>query len=224
LRALFGDVDRISIDINTSCDLMCPQDYEPDMMISQNVAAEQRGAGLEVSRVQKPGAMAQHLLNKFRAQKVSLGIYHPPVWREYYHERSAYLGTIYLWRERSRPVISDRTLALLDLLKPFIIFLFTDLVTRHHYANPLERAFYEVVRSLADECHLGMRERNVLVLRLLGQSYKKIGDRLGIATNTVGKHVTNIYKKTGTGSTIDLFAKYFTPRLIGNDNPITPNR
>jgi DNA-binding CsgD family transcriptional regulator len=150
-------------------------------------------------------------------------IYHPPVGREYYHEESAYLGTIFLWRERVRAPISEPTLVLLDRLEGFIMFMMSDAVTRHHYSKPLDRVFFEVIRDISARYGLAMQERRVLVLRLMGLSYKSIGVKLCIATNTVGKHVTSIYRKTGTGSTAELFAKFFSP-LISEEISLASNR
>jgi len=219
LRLILRDVDRISIDINTSCDLLNPNDYRPDMMVSQSVVSGREETDLEVTAARSPGAMAAHLLERFRVQGVSLDIYHPPIWREYYYEGSAYLGTIFLWRERSEPELSERTLARLDALEPFIVFLLTDIVTRHHYAHPLERVFNEVVATLSDACGLGLQERKILILRLHGETYKQIADQMNITINTVSKHVSSIYRRTHTTSTIDLFAKYFAPRMIAARKP-----
>jgi transposase len=224
LRLILKDVDRISIDVNTRCDLLDPEGYEPDLMISQEVSISYGNADLHVRRNAEPGAMARYLLENFSAQKISLDIYHTPIWREYYLHDKAYLGTIFLWRERTSPPISDQTVALLDGLHSFIEFLLSDIVTRHHYANHLERIFYDIIETISEECNLNVQERRVLVMRLLGSPYRDIAERLHIAPNTVSKYVCSIYRKTGTRSTIDLFAKYLTPRLIDIDIPIISNR
>lgn len=48
------------------------------------------------------------------------------------------------------------------------------------------------------------REREIVVLLLDGASYKEIAARLFIAHETVKSHVTNIYKKAGVGSKMEL--------------------
>lgn len=48
------------------------------------------------------------------------------------------------------------------------------------------------------------REREIVVLLLDGASYKEIAAKLFIAHETVKSHVTNIYKKAGVGSKMEL--------------------
>jgi transposase len=217
LRLILKDVDRISIDINTRCDLLNPDDYAPDLMLNQGLAPDRRNADINIRKAAKSGEIAKYLLENFSAQKVSLDLYHAPIWREYYHQDKAYLGTLFLWRERTKPPISERTIALLDRLRKFIQYVLADVVTRHHYAHHLERTFYDIVSSIAEECELGMQERRVLIMRLLGASYKDIAKRIHVAPNTVSKYATSIHQKTGTKSVIDLFATYLTPRLNEDD-------
>jgi DNA-binding CsgD family transcriptional regulator len=221
---MLPDVDRISIDVNTSVDLDTPEDYEPDLFLMQTVLPNGAPPAVRLEAAGTPGAMAAHLVEGFRAGGVSLDIYHPPLWREYYLADNAYLGTIFLWRERVRRPLTEETVATLDSLHRFMLFILSDIVARHHYANPLDRVFYDVVRSLSDECGLGRQERRVLVRRLLGESFKTIADQMSIAPNTVGQYVSAIYRKTGTRSAVELFAKYFTPRLTSIDVSLISNR
>ena len=55
---------------------------------------------------------------------------------------------------------------------------------------------------LAD--HLTPREREIAVAFSQGETYREIGTRLGIAPNTVRRHLGNIYEKLGISSKVEL--------------------
>ena len=118
-----------------------------------------------------------------------------------------------LWRERVNPPIRSETLAIMAVIEPFLIFMLSDLVARHQQAKPGDRTFNEALGIMSQEARLTEQERRVVILQLFGHSYQDIADRLHLSLDTVRKHVKSIYRKTGTGSYTELFAKYFTPRL-----------
>jgi DNA-binding CsgD family transcriptional regulator len=55
---------------------------------------------------------------------------------------------------------------------------------------------------LADR--LTSREREIAQAFSLGENYREIGERLGIAPNTVRRHLANIYEKLGVSSKVEL--------------------
>lgn len=55
-----------------------------------------------------------------------------------------------------------------------------------------------------DKYNLTTREKEVALLLIKGDSYKEISSKLFVSLSTVKKHVTNIYRKTGCSSRVDL--------------------
>jgi DNA-binding CsgD family transcriptional regulator len=139
--------------------------------------------------------------------------YHPPRIYVYHYSGIAHLATLLLWREKGKSDISPATLAFMAEIEPFLVFMFSDLVARHQQANPGDRSFIDALAVMAQEAQLTEQERRAVILQLFGHSYQEIADRLHLSIDTVRKHVKNIYRKTGTGSYTELFAKYFTSRL-----------
>ena len=66
------------------------------------------------------------------------------------------------------------------------------------------------VLSIEEKCKklsFTMRESEVVILTIQGKSYKDTGDNLYISEKTVSKHISNIYKKLGINSKIELIKK-----------------
>jgi DNA-binding CsgD family transcriptional regulator len=214
LGRFLGDPDRIVINVNTECDLESSQVIQGVPIITPHIqSGAEHGGAVEVS-IKKPiDNPTERLLADFRRQGYPLERYRPPQAYDYYFGGGAYLGTIFLWRELEHPPISSDTLRLMERIEPFIIFALSDLVARSKQRRPLDRAFTDALDLLAQSSSLTEQERRVVVLQLFGHSYEQIAERLHLSIDAVRKHVTSIYRKTGTHSYIELFAKYFTPRL-----------
>lgn len=214
LMSLLGEVDRISIYVNITCELQEPKRPTTDMLIvlDQRVSV-QAASNVEMNTSQHGEKPSQWLLEQFRQQGMPVDQYQSPIAFDYYFEGRAYLGTLFLWRERSKPPISERTRDTVALIEPFIIYMFSDLVTRYHYAHPVDRLFHDTLDEISIEAGLSMQERRVVTLRMLGHAYKEIADQLKITEDAIKKHLTSVHRKTGTRSYTELFAKYFTPRL-----------
>ena len=73
-----------------------------------------------------------------------------------------------------------------------------------------EGGFAEALDRLFRRKGLSIRERHVLSLLMLGHSYNGIAEELGIAIDTVRKHVRSIHGKTGVHNQLEIFAKYLT--------------
>ncbi len=217
LMEFLGEADRVSLYINISCDLTS----EPSVMdfaksggqkVMITVDAAVGNEGIGVASHNDSEHPSQRILENLRAQGVKLDEHHTPVIYNYYY-RDEWLGAIFLWRDRTKTPITQRTKDLLTLLEPFIIYMLSDLVARHHYAHPVDRLFHDALEEMMHDGGLTMQERRVVTFRLLGHAYKEIADRLGITEDAIKKHLSAVHRKTGTRSYTELFAKYFTPRL-----------
>jgi DNA-binding CsgD family transcriptional regulator len=214
LMELFDDVDRISLIVNTQCDLHRPQEYQPTVSIRHHSQGGGMTTGaVSMAPVDKPKQRFEEILEDFRRQGFPLDEYHPPHGFDYYYEEMAYLGTVFLWREVTDAPISDHTIEVIRSLGSFFTFMLTDLVTRHQYGKPVDRAFVEAFERLAEEASLSPQERRIIVLQLLGHSYKDMADVMSVTVDTVKKHFKAIHRKTGTRGQAELFAKYFTANL-----------
>lgn len=225
LRKLLGDVDRVAVRVDTYCDL---------------INASPRSGAIEIIQIASPTKKASETVvttelrndlppsAKFRAEVLASGpegvAYHVPDCYDYYYRGTAYLGSILLLRERSRTPISERTRAAMKGLEPFIIFAFSDVVTRHHYMQPIDRVFNSILTEVSRESNLSVQDLRILSLMLMGLSYKQVADRMELSIDTIRKHTKRIYRKTRTGSLPELFAKYFSPRMgiegLGEENSL----
>lgn len=216
LRALLGDVDRISINVNTNCDLSTSEGSPAILFITQSIDPEDEH-GLDVNTARtSSSAPFERLLETFGRQGFPFDDYHQPHCFDYYYG-STYLGTIFLWREAHKASISEKTLEMLETLEPFIIFALSDLVARHQSEKPVDRVFNNALAALVSEAGLTSQEQRIVVLQLMGHAYKEMADILDVSIDTVKKHFKQIHRKTGTRGQAELFAKYFTSRLIPED-------
>ena len=215
LQDTFADVDRVTISVNTNCDLLHPKEYKPTFAISQDAYPDQGHKGLHVIRHSSGDDInvAGNLLREFQRQGYPVEHYHPPCVMNF-HYRGAYLGTIFFWRELSKSEISETTQQILAHLEEFLVYALSDAVMRHHYTSPVERVFYFTLRDVANQAKLTPQEYRVITYRLLGYMYKEIASELDVTQDSVKKTLQQVYRKTETGSHIEFFAKYFTPRVV----------
>jgi DNA-binding CsgD family transcriptional regulator len=209
-------VDRISVNVNHECDLENPELYVPTVAISQHVKStseDGRDGVVMVESNRRISSHADRVLEGIRRQGHRLDLLHPPHCVDYFYGGHAYLGTIIFWRERSKEPISQETLEFIADLEPFLIFALSDLVARNERARPIDGVFNEALTLLNQEAGLTTQEQRVIVLQLLGHSYKEMADILFVSIDTVKKHFKNIHQKTNTKGQAELFAKYFTSRL-----------
>lgn len=211
LRALLGDVDKVSIAVDFSCDLLSPETQQRHGYIQQN---------LQTAQIKIEGMDKSHLdrmLDGFRSQGVPFHLYQKPIGYDYFYQGKAYIGAIVLWREISRSPISERTMGLIEELRPFITFSLSDLVARDQVQRPIGQVFMKALQTMKDEAKLTGQEERVVSLQLLGHSYKDIAEKLYVTVDTIKKHFKQVYRKTKTRSQSELFAKYFTSRVIFED-------
>lgn len=213
-KTLLADVDRVSIIINVDCDLRDPENYRREMVIAQLSRGDEKAKNTVVVVKNEGGDNRSKIyLESLASQKFPLEQYHKPLAIDYFLSGKAYIGTMFFWRDRTSPEISQRTIDTIAALEPFIIFLFSDVVARNKYSDTVNKSFNESLAYILGNAGLTDRERQVVILQLFGHTYDQIADKLYISIDTVRKYVTSIYRKTGTHSYTELFAKYFTPSL-----------
>ena len=125
-----------------------------------------------------------------------------------------HVGSFLLLRKKDQAPFSQETLDLVERLRPFLTFLFTDFIFRNKTAKPGADLFTEAVSKVAGDVGLSPREQEVLLLEMLGHSYEEIGDLLSISPKTVQSHVRSVYQKSGVNRLSEFFARYFTPRTF----------
>jgi DNA-binding CsgD family transcriptional regulator/transposase-like protein len=211
LMRLLEDVDRITVNVDTECDLYASNSSRLEFFQTEHIPdahSPERTRQLSTQRMDRPPG--ELLLEEFARRKFPLHEYHSPCCFDYYVASGAYLGTIFLWRGRNAPPVSDRTLDAMHRLESFIIFLLSDCVTRNRHRRPGLRLFGQIIDSLAEAEGLTVREKEVMGHHLLGRRYGEIAGNLNIAISTVRKHVIAIHQKTGARTYTELFARYFS--------------
>lgn len=225
LRKLLGDVDRVAVRVDVACDLINASPKAGAVEVIQAASPSKKASETVVTTAQRNDVPPSA---KFREELIASApdgvVYHMPDCYDYYYRGTAYLGSILLLRERSRPPISERTRTAMKGMEPFIIFAFSDIVTRHHYMQPIDRVFNSILNEVSIESNLSVQDLRILSLMLMGLSYKQVADRMELSIDTIRKHTKRIYRKTRTGSLPELFAKYFSPRMgiegLGEENSL----
>jgi len=210
LCRLFDDIDRVSVSLNAKCDLVSPETYQtPGVLTIQNVD----NAKVPITSEVADGTPAERLLKNIRLQGFPLEEYHPPIFYSYYYRGSAYLGTLILWREQERTVISRQTIEMIESLDSFFSLLFTDILVQMRHLEPANHAYMKALDRVVAEHDLSLQERRVLTFLSTGASHEMIAKSMHIAVTTVRTHLRSIYQKTGVHSVNELFAQYFMPKV-----------
>lgn len=211
LEGILDGVDRVSIGVDLGCELERPGATRPSVMVASHFAEE----GRRTSDAITSAAIRRNPGETFIEQMIDEGFpsdeYWPPHHYDYYLDGREWLGTIVLWRHRHRDPIPQATHAMLRSLEPFMVFLFTDCISRRHRRDPQLKAFQDVVHSIANRIRLTPRQLEVFSLQVLGRSRQQIARQLGIVLGTLDKHIGEIHRKAGTATYTELFARYFRP-------------
>lgn len=219
LQKFLGDVDRVSITLNVQCDLINPEKYRPDIIISQSINTGSKAVNPILEGTDKDGRVhLNRLMDNLRRRNFPFNNYHAPHTFVYYHAGHAYLGLIALWRDREKSLISKETIDAMERLRGFFNYILSDFVARHQITRPIENTFNVALSGVTVKTGLTMQERRIMILQLLGLSYEEVASTLNISLNTVRYHLRSIYSKTGAHSQAELFAKYFTPRYDPNQS------
>jgi DNA-binding CsgD family transcriptional regulator/transposase-like protein len=215
LHRLLADVDRISVNVNRSCDMRTPEKSIASTRINRavNESSDQDRSSIWVDKNRDGEAPYVRVLEGFRAKGLPLDQFHPPVVQDFFYGGKAYLGTIFLWRSLSAAPIAAETIERFKQLEPFFVYCFSDVVTRHQVLQPISGVFYEAAQQMFVDADLSPAERRIITLALLGHPYKEIADIMTVTLDAVKKHFHGIYKKTATRGQAELFAKYFTAQF-----------
>lgn len=219
LQKFLGDVDRVSITLNVQCDLINPEKYRPDIIISQSIHSGSKAVNPILEGTDKDGREhLNRLMDNLRRRSFPFSNYHDPYTFVYYHGGHAYLGLIALWRDREKSRISKDTIDAMERLRGFFTYILSDFVARYQITRPIDNTFNHALAGVTAKTGLTMQERRIMILQLLGLSYEEVASTLNISLNTVRYHLRSIYSKTGAHSQAELFAKYFTPRYDPNQS------
>jgi DNA-binding CsgD family transcriptional regulator len=213
LQELLLDVDRVSMTVNLSCDLVNPERYKPSIVVSQSLARGNKAISPVPDHDDTGNEHLERFMQNLRRSNFPFDEYRKPHSFVYYYHKHAYLGIILIWRRRDRTALSEETIRVMERLRGFFELLLSDIVARNEIAKPVANAFSMALEDLTVQTGLTVQEQRILVLQLLGFSYEEVAETINISLNTVRYHLRSIYAKTDTHSQAELFAKYFTPRV-----------
>lgn len=208
LLLLFPEIDHITFAVNFACDLAAPETYQPKSGISQYpntayVSADSNSDSDPIARI----------LSSLRQQGHQFDQYHEPLGFAYYHADIAYLGVVIIWKSADSSPISEGVSIMMSQLQPFLKYMLANVVAHDRLSRPIGAVFTSAIAEMVRDAGLSSQEERVVLLQLLGHSYREIADRLYVTVDTVKKHFKQIYRKTKTKSQSELFAKYFTTRI-----------
>lgn len=121
------------------------------------------------------------------------------------------LGSLLLFRHKHLSPFTPETLDMVERLRPYFTYVFTDFILRVRGVVPSMESYNATIVRISSEAKLSEREQDVLSLLFLGYSEKRIADALNISPKTVESHVYSMYRKTGVNKVTELFAQYQTP-------------
>lgn len=211
LQQLLGGVDRVSVFLNANFNLLASEECTTDLTLIQGyVNTQLKDAYVTAS----PSDADKHiglLLKYLQEWGFPFDEYQQPHVCYYYTHN--YLGAILLFRYRGATPIPVRTLKTIEALRPFILFMLSDAVTRHKYVEPAPLVFNSLLGELCDELELDDRDIEILTLRLLGFQNVEIARRLMTSVSGVKKRTHRILEKAGINRFIELFTRRLMPEL-----------
>lgn len=115
-----------------------------------------------------------------------------------------FVGVVSLYRTKDRPDFSESELFILDVLKDHLAFriysiAFAAKLIRKKSKRSIDLAEIKSIYKYTD------REIELIELMIHGMSNEEISRKLSISSNTVKKHLLNIYKKSGVTNRLQLF-------------------
>lgn len=119
------------------------------------------------------------------------------------HYKDQLISTLSLSRERKSVDFTDKELIYLKLMEPHIANHLQKLIIIKNLKN---KKISEVINNSIRLYHFSNREIDIINCVLKGYSNAEIADLLFISTETVKKHLNNVYKKCDTKNRMDLMA------------------
>lgn len=108
-----------------------------------------------------------------------------------------FMGVLSLFRTKGKPDFQYKDIFILDMIKDHLA-----LRGYNEYNRILKKIL--TVRECGEKYNLSAREQEVLEKLLTSETQEDIAAELGIAVNTLKKHINSIYNKTGFLSRIEL--------------------
>ena len=225
LLELLPDCDYVVTNVRTTLDLVNPETNEEGRVNRQAVMVKEKESDSIRTQVsinnynEKP--KWQQLFEQGKSGFPQHRRYHYPVGFDYYYKNDkSYIGTILLFRLVDQDPISTETLQLMQSLRPFFVFMFSDHVARQRMINQADLMFRDVGTRISNDAEITDREVEVLMLMLQAYTYEDIAETLHISVKTVDTHMQSIYRKTDARSMKELLARYLSPRReIGSRPP-----
>lgn len=213
-QEFLGDVDRITITVNIQRNVINPEAQDVVASLSKNLNLRPGGWVLDHLSPDsyEEENRRRYVLNQLRPD-FPHDDYHPPRVLVLYYRDQFFMGGMILWRLKDKPPISQQTLAVVEQLKPFLTFLYSDLAARHQLSNPREAVINEIMKEVTTNAELTWQEQRVLMMQLLGFSYEEMAEQMNISINTVRSHVKSMYTKTKAHGPAQFLAKYLAPKL-----------
>ena len=219
LSPLFPGVDQFGVSLAGNIDLFDPGNSATGKFLFQATVATEGGAGGEGTvhvEGMDSGKLWQKIFRKGVADgQVDPARFHPPIGDDYfytYREKSAYIGSINLLTRLENPPISDEELARFRTLRPLFSRLMAEAVARIQLADPQVREYYNAMARVDPDKLLTTRERDVVLLHLMGYRNEEIARSLSVDTSTIKTHTATILRKLGLNNVKELMGKAFSVR------------
>lgn len=213
LTGLFDDVDRVSASVNTMCNLTTPESYAPKVT-AMDFADVTEAPRIVIDAEGEDEILVQRLRD-FSRRGFPVADFHPPLAVRVMFAGTAYLGSLFFWRHRSRPKIGEETVATIHGMKGFFEFVMSDAVARIRLAQPVIGEFDEAFNAFVVDIGLSRSQLRVALLLVQGHRQEEIARSLDLSVNTVRTHLQAIYERAGVSSAHEFIARYATPRFGG---------
>jgi DNA-binding CsgD family transcriptional regulator len=210
LKMLLDGVDVISLRINLASRVEHPDEECAEFVVVDRMQAHEgfRSKARSVRTARMTTTPGRILVQQIIEDGLAASMYQLPHVFDYYLGGVEYVGSIVLWRQRSKKPVPAATLELLATLQQFIAFAMSDCVSRHIKRDPSLRYFRQIIDNIASRIGLTGREAEIFVLQLTGASRQEIAHDQGIALSTVGKYIARIHEKAGTRNYTELLTRY----------------
>jgi DNA-binding CsgD family transcriptional regulator/transposase len=217
LRSSLADVlnvDRVSIAINVVAAHGTQGATKGALSIAEAVeGGTAKRTSVSVRSVRQNPDRGRDVLADMKRSGLDLSDFHDPIIEEFTLSDGTFLGTIIFLQGRHRKPITEETRSTIASMRSILTRLLFDCSARHEAQQTDPQQFYNVLRRAFSKYNLTQAEQRCVTLMLLGHRRKEIADDLNTTLDNVAKHLTSVYRKTGTDSFHSLTTLFFGPRL-----------
>ena len=203
LVELFDDVDRISITVNL-------ESYDLEHSVTYGHVVGARVTPLVLNRIGTKGPADMLALAAANAG-FPISDYHTPSVFTYSAGEGTYLGAVILWRLRSRTPVSERTLELLNDLRPFITYRLFECVARMVRDERVQQSIGPLASTVGSRVGFTTRQSEVFALAATGMSVGAVATRLNMLPAVVQRTIASIYNRTGSADIGEIFRRFVAP-------------